>query len=105
MIGELDGGSRGWQLPLPWNKTGLWRSTWTIASTPSPTQPAVVASHNANIVVNGDADLTIRLQATANRGWVASSGTIDDAVVRDAIVRTVNGGVEVFQLGQRKYGF
>lgn len=43
--------------------------------------------------------------ATANRGWVASSGTIDDTVVRDAIVRTVNGGVEVFQSRHKKFGF
>lgn len=64
-----------------------------------------MASHNANIDVNGDADLTIGLQATANRGWVASSGKIDDAVVRDAIVRTVNGGVEVFQSRHKKFGF
>ena len=65
----------------------------------------IVATHNANIVVNGDADLVIELQATANRGWIATSGTIDDPVVRDAIVRTVDGGVEAFQLRQKKYGF
>lgn len=105
MIDDCDGGSRGWQLLLLWSKTRLWRSILAIASTPSPTQPAGVASHDANIVVSGDADLTIGIQATANRGWVASSGTIDDAVVRDAIVRTVNGGVEGFRLRHERLGF
>lgn len=65
----------------------------------------IVATHNANIVVNGDADLVIELEATADRGWVANAGAIDDPVVRDAIVRTVDGGVEAFQLRQKKYGF
>lgn len=65
----------------------------------------IVATHNANIVVNGDADLVIELQATANRGWIASAGTIDNPLVRNAIVRTVDGGVEAFQLRQKKYGF
>ena len=65
----------------------------------------IVATHNANIVVNGDADLVIELEATADRAWVANAGAIDDPVVRDAIVRTVDGGVEAFQLRQKKYGF
>ncbi len=65
----------------------------------------IVATHNANIVVNGDADLVIELEATADCGWVANAGAIDDPVVRNAIVRTVDGGVEAFQLRQKKYGF
>lgn len=65
----------------------------------------IVATHNANIVVNGDADLVIELEAVADRGWIANSGTIDDPFVRNAIVRTVDGGVEAFQLRQKKYGF
>ena len=65
----------------------------------------IVATHNANIVVNGDADQVIRLEATANRGRVAQSGAIEDPAVRDAIVRTVDGGEEAFRLRRLKYGF
>ena len=65
----------------------------------------IVATHNANIVVNGDADQVIRLEATANRGHVAQSGAIEDPAVRDAIVRTVDGGEEAFRLRRLKYGF
>ena len=65
----------------------------------------IVATHNANIVVNGDADLVIQLEATANRGHVAQAGAIEDPAVRDAIVRTVDGGDEAFRLRRLKYGF
>ena len=65
----------------------------------------IVATHNANIVVNGDADLVIHLEATADRGRVANSGAIEDPAVRDAIVRTVDGGDEAFRQRRLKYGF
>ena len=65
----------------------------------------ILATHNANIVVNGDADMVIQLEATANRGRVARAGAIEEPEVRDAIVRTVDGGEEAFRLRRRKYGF
>ena len=65
----------------------------------------IMATHNANIVVNGDADLVIQLEADANQGHVAHVGAIEDPGVRDAIVRTVDGGDEAFRLRRLKYGF
>ena len=65
----------------------------------------VVATHNPNIVVNGDADMVIQLEATAQRGLIAEAGAIEEPAVRDAIVRTVDGGDEAFRLRRRKYGF
>lgn len=65
----------------------------------------IIATHNANIVVNGDADMVIQLDATAHRGRVACAGAIEEPAVRDAIVRTVDGGTESFRLRKRKYGF
>jgi len=65
----------------------------------------ILATHNANIVVNGDADQVVQLEASADRGFVAASGAIEDAPVRDAIVRTVDGGDEAFRLRRLKYGF
>ena len=65
----------------------------------------IVATHNANIVVNGDADMVIQLDATARRGWAACVGAIEEPAVREAIVRTVDGGEEAFRLRRRKYGF
>lgn len=65
----------------------------------------ILATHNANIVVNGDADQVIHLDADARHGYVATSGAIEDPSVRDAIVRTVDGGDEAFRLRRIKYGF
>ena len=65
----------------------------------------ILATHNANIVVNGDADQIIHLEATANRGQVAHSGSIDEPAVRDAIIGTVDGGEEAFRMRKLKYGF
>ena len=65
----------------------------------------IVATHNPNIVVNGDADQVIQLEATANRGRVGCAGAIEEPAVRDAIVRTVDGGDEAFRLRRLKYGF
>ena len=65
----------------------------------------IVATHNANIVVNGDADQVIQLEATANQGRVAYAGAIEVPAVRDAIVRTVDGGNDAFCLRRLKYGF
>ena len=65
----------------------------------------IVATHNPNIVVNGDADQVIQLEATADRGHVACSGAIEEPAIRDAIVQTVDGGDEAFRLRRLKYGF
>ena len=65
----------------------------------------IVATHNANIVVNGDADQVIQLEATATHGHIACSGAIEEPAVRDAIVQTVDGGNEAFRLRRLKYGF
>ena len=65
----------------------------------------IVATHNANFMVNGDADMMIQLQATARREWVECVGAIEEPAARDAIVHTVDGGKEAFRLRRRKYGF
>jgi DNA repair ATPase RecN len=65
----------------------------------------IVATHNANVVVNGDADLVVQLEADAEHGRVAVSGAIEDSEVRRAIIETVDGGEKAFELRQAKYGF
>jgi type III restriction enzyme len=65
----------------------------------------IVATHDPNVVVNGDADLVVRLEADASRGRVAVSGAIEDPAVRTAIIETVDGGRVAFELRKAKYGF
>lgn len=67
----------------------------------------ILVTHNANIVVNGDADLVVQLEAEAeaDRGRVTIAGAIADPKVRRAIVDTVEGGRDAFELRMIKYGF
>jgi DNA repair exonuclease SbcCD ATPase subunit len=65
----------------------------------------IVATHNANIVVNGDADQVIQLEATGAHGRPNCSGAIEKEEIRNAIVATVDGGDEAFRLRRLKYGF
>lgn len=65
----------------------------------------VLATHDANLVVNGDAEQVLQLEATFDRGWVRVAGAIDDPDVKEAVLDTVDGGSEAFALRQRKYGY
>lgn len=65
----------------------------------------VFATHNANLVVNGDADQVIALEADAEHGRVYAAGAIEDEAIRSAIVRTLDGGAEAFRLRRKKYGY
>lgn len=65
----------------------------------------IFVTHDANIVVNGDADLVIFLDAGADHGWIATDGAIEEATVREAILTVLDGGEKAFELRSRKYGF
>ncbi len=69
----------------------------------------VFASHNANLVVNGDADLVVvfdyGVAGEQTSGVIAAEGAIDDKAVRDAITDVMEGGRDAFRLRAGKYGF
>ncbi len=69
----------------------------------------VFSSHNANLVVNGDADLVLvcaYLNAgDQSAGHIKEQGAIDVAVVRDEITSVMEGGERAFRLRKEKYGF
>jgi chromosome segregation protein len=69
----------------------------------------VFASHNANLVVNGDAELVIafdyRKQGDQSGGRVKLEGAIDVPAVRDEITRVMEGGEKAFRLRKERYGF
>ena len=66
-------------------------------------------SHNANLVVNGDAELVIccdyRTSGTESGGKVKLTGAIDIPAIRTEITDVMEGGEEAFKLRQMKYGF
>ncbi|MDA8286598.1 MAG: AAA family ATPase, partial [Actinomycetota bacterium] len=69
----------------------------------------VFSSHNANLVVNGDAELVVhcdyRVRGEQSLGEVASQGAIDGPAIREAITRVMEGGEKAFKLRKEKYGF
>jgi chromosome segregation protein len=66
----------------------------------------IFASHNANLVVNGSAEMVaIMNNDSAGHRVVEASGAIDQPEVRIAITGNMEGGKEAFKDRQRKYGF
>jgi chromosome segregation protein len=69
----------------------------------------IFASHNANLVVNGDAELVAwcdyRTAGDQSRGTIVGEGAIDVPDVREAIKRIMEGGEAAFNLRKEKYGF
>lgn len=69
----------------------------------------IFASHNANLVVNGDAELVIacdyRKAGDQSGGRVKLEGAIDMPPVREEITHVMEGGEKAFRLRKEKYGF
>lgn len=65
----------------------------------------IFATHDANIVVNGDADQVIHLESNATFSQISNQGAIEKDCVKDAIVKILDGGRDAFELRQVKYGF
>lgn len=74
----------------------------------------IFATHNTNIVVNGDADKFIALMSDGTQAGLLSSvkkigissdGAIETGDVRADVTRIMEGGREAFNLRSRKYHF
>jgi len=66
----------------------------------------LIATHNANIPVSGDAELIIVLQADEKRGWVGDDGigSIDTEPIKQSVERILEGGELAFRIRKEKYG-
>jgi type III restriction enzyme len=68
----------------------------------------IFVSHNANIVVNGDAELVIRFDyapSDRTKGIIDRTGSIDFPPIKNIITAVMEGGRESFELRRQKYGF
>ncbi len=69
----------------------------------------IFSSHNANIVVNGDADLVVvcdyRIAGDQSGGVIKNQGAIDITEIRNEITKIIEGGEAAFKLRKQKYGF
>lgn len=67
------------------------------------------SSHNANLVVNGDADLVVicdyRTLSDQSGGCIKNQGAIDVDSIRREITAVMEGGKEAFRMRKEKYGF
>lgn len=61
----------------------------------------ILATHNANITVNGDSEHVIEMVL----GKQAHAGAIDEPAVMTAITETMEGGKDAFELRRKKYNF
>ena len=69
----------------------------------------IFASHNANIVVNGDAELVVccdyKITTDQSKGEIKHLGAIDISNIRNEITKVMEGGEAAFKLRKEKYGF
>ncbi|MEN6312738.1 MAG: TrlF family AAA-like ATPase [Clostridiaceae bacterium] len=69
----------------------------------------IFTSHNANIVVNGDAELVACCDYLESdnqtHGRIKAEGAIDSKQIKDEITLVMEGGARAFKLRKEKYGF
>lgn len=66
----------------------------------------IVCTHNPNIVVSGDAEQVVVLDAISDReGRVIQHGSIDNDDIVGTVVDIMEGGKEAFMARHRRYGF
>jgi DNA repair ATPase RecN len=63
----------------------------------------IVATHNANIPVLGDAELFVAFDATADRSRVLAAGGLESSEVTAVARQILEGGEEAFQARRRRY--
>ena len=57
----------------------------------------IVVTHNANIVVHGDAELVLSLETFCGQSNIACQGGLQERLIRDEICRVMEGGREAFE--------
>ncbi|UYZ61600.1 TrlF family AAA-like ATPase [Hymenobacter weizhouensis] len=69
----------------------------------------IFASHNANLVVNGDAELVVCFDyvnaSDQSRGTIKVEGAIDNQFIKTEVTSVMEGGEKAFKLRKEKYGF
>jgi hypothetical protein len=64
----------------------------------------VFTTHNANVAVGADAELSHILGATADKGIIESTGGVDHAKTNDLLLLHLEGGPEALTRRVKKYG-
>ena len=65
----------------------------------------IVATHNANIPVNGDSEYIISMDSETDIIQVNQTGTMDDESMRQEICDVMEGTKDAFEMRAKKYHF
>lgn len=65
----------------------------------------IIASHNANLPVNAEAELIYALEARDGHGQALAQGGLDRAHLADAVLDIMKGSEQAFKQGSEKYHF
>ena len=65
----------------------------------------IIATHNANIPVNGDAELIVALGAKNRLGMVLDFGSIEQPDIKNQVSVIMEGSAEAFRLRRERYGY
>ena len=65
----------------------------------------IVATHNANLPVNGDAEFICALEARDGQGKQLSQGGLDRKEVAGAVLNIMEGSEQAFRRRSEKYHF
>ncbi|MYI17462.1 MAG: hypothetical protein F4120_07565 [Rhodothermaceae bacterium] len=65
----------------------------------------IIATHNANIPVNGDAELIVALGAEDRMGKVLGVGSIDRPEMKEHVTTIMEGSAKAFRLRRERYGY
>ncbi len=64
----------------------------------------IIATHNPNLVVLGDAELVVPLRSEKGVARIVDAGSVDNERTRTQVVRLLEGGMEAFERRARRYG-
>ena len=67
-----------------------------------PKRQVIVVTHNPNIVVHGDAELVVSLEARGGQTRIAFAGGLQEQRARDEICRVMEGGRDAFETRYRR---
>lgn len=82
----------------------IYEQVVQLLSRVSDRRQIIVATHNANIPVLGDAEFVLALTASVDHGAVLASGGLDEPSVANRARQILEGGEEAFRARARRYG-
>lgn len=64
----------------------------------------IIATHNANIVVNGDSENIVALDIRRGSTQIVAQGGLQETAIRDQVCRIMEGGKDAFRLRYKRLG-